>query len=472
MKTTICPADLKSSYRKAPLMIPVLNRIGSAYKRLFLTLACLLIFLSSFTGFAADALAVTPTDEIEHFLITVDVQDDASLRMTYHIDWKVLDDQIYGPLTWVDIGLPNSHHSEVAALSDNISHIEDNGSSLAVYLDRSYYKDETASFEFSFIQDHMYQIDRYATGETVFAYTPAWFDEIGIDDLTIRWNSDKAGAWQPDCIVDNGYLVFSTALSPGERYSITVAYPNDAFGFSVDRQSDGGYDGFDDDYDDGYDDGYGYNIGYDDGYGYDYGRDRFPLFGGISTLLIFFGLPLVLFFKFLRWINDGTGFGSDDYESSAPKKKITRTKIEYYENCPGCGAVRQEGKDECPYCGHSMIKSKEIIEEKDLERPQDYSKNGTYRYGSSPNTFIHVNVVNIPPARPSGHRHTGGRHGSGGGSRPRSSCACASACASSCSRFFRSFSFFFSFSFCFFFSSSSEFFKESIHRGRVRVEQR
>ena len=70
------------------------------------------------TAKAADA-----TDEIEHFLITVDVQEDASLLMTYHIDWKVLDDVQYGPLTWADIGVPNRNHTDVTAISDNIDHI-------------------------------------------------------------------------------------------------------------------------------------------------------------------------------------------------------------------------------------------------------------------------------------------------------------------------------------------------------------
>ena len=132
------------------------------------------------------AMAADPTDEIEHFHITVDVQEDASLRMTYQIDWKVLDDERYGPLTWVDIGLPNSHHSGVTALGSSISRIEDKGNSLAVYLDRDYYKDEVASFKFSFVQDHMYQIDRYVEGETVFAFTPAWFDGIAVKVYAVK----------------------------------------------------------------------------------------------------------------------------------------------------------------------------------------------------------------------------------------------------------------------------------------------
>ena len=166
---------------------------------------------------AMTAKAADATDEIEHFLITVDVQEDASLLMTYHIDWKVLDDVQYGPLTWVDIGVPNRNHTDVTAISDNIDHIEDKGNTLAIYFDQSYYADDVASFEFSFVQDHMYQIDRFAEGETAFIYTPAWFDGIEVKDLTIRWNADKAGAWQPECVQDGGYLVFSASLSAGER---------------------------------------------------------------------------------------------------------------------------------------------------------------------------------------------------------------------------------------------------------------
>ena len=144
-------------------------------RRLILYLTAVLMILSMcfLAPFTMTVRADSPTDEIEHFRITVDVQEDASLKMTYHIDWKVLDDDEYGPLEWVDIGMPNANHSDVTALGSSIDHIKDNGRSLAIYLDRSYYEGEVASFEFSFTQDHMYQIDRFVQGETVFAFTPA-----------------------------------------------------------------------------------------------------------------------------------------------------------------------------------------------------------------------------------------------------------------------------------------------------------
>ena len=180
---------------------------------------------------AANAVLAAPTDEILDFTVTVDVNEDASLFMTYHIDWKVLDDSI-GELEWIDLGVPNGYHENIRPLSGTVDRIEDNGSSLAIWLDRGYGENETVSVEFSMTQDHMYQIDKWVEGETVYTFTPAWFDGMDVDSLTIRWNADKAGAWQPDCAQEDGYLVFSSTLSAGDRYTMSVTYPNDAFLFA------------------------------------------------------------------------------------------------------------------------------------------------------------------------------------------------------------------------------------------------
>lgn len=185
------------------------------------------------------------TDEILNFTITVDVNEDASLNMTYHIEWKVLDDSI-GELEWIDLGVPNKYHENITPISETVDYINDNGSSLAIYLDRGYKENETVTVEFSMTQDHMYQIDKYVEGETVYTFTPAWFDDFNVDNLNILWNAANAGAWQPECFEEDGYLVFNTSLSAGDRYTMSVTYPNDAFGFAVDRQqnsTDGGDSG-------------------------------------------------------------------------------------------------------------------------------------------------------------------------------------------------------------------------------------
>ena len=232
-----------------------------------------------------------------------------------------------------------------------------------------------------------------------------------------------------------------------------MVYPNDAFAFDIDHQESKST------YDDYYNYGnYGYESYNDSGVG-----DEIAGFFGLLFLAGIIAVPIIIIKKSLNLINGGTGFGSEN----ATEKKIVRTKIEYYETCPGCGGTREEGKDNCAYCGRDMIKSKEVIEESKIENPENYTKNGTYRYGNSPDTYLRVNVINVPVSRP---RSSGGSSGrSSGGSSHHSSCAsscaCAShcACASSCA--------------CACACASSgragcsakDFFKENVHKNRIRV---
>ena len=80
-----------------------------------------------------------------------------------------------------------------------------------------------------------------------------------------------------------------------------------------------------------------------------------------------------------------------------------------------------------------MIKSEETITEEQLKKEEKaaaaFTKNGEYRYGSSPNTFIRVNSVRVP--NPHYHRSSSSGRSSGGhhSSCVHSSCACACACA-------------------------------------------
>ena len=328
--------------------------------RHILAAVILLIMVIAFMIPAVPVMA-DATDEIRDFTITVDVNEDASLNMNYHIEWEVLDDSI-GELEWIDIGVPNSFHEDVEPISDTIDHIDDNGSSLAIYLDRGYGEDEIVSVDFSMKQDHMYQIDKWVEGESVYTFTPAWFDGMDVDRLTIRWNAENAGAWQPDCLQEDGYLVFETSLAAGEKYTISVVYPNDVFGFVPERQAGGSGGDYKDSYDGSYKSGNGgYSI-----------AEGIGILIGIVIFLGFIAAPFIALYKFIRWIAGGTGFGSGISGQQQTKKKITRTKIEYYESCPGCGAVREDGKDKCAYCGRSMIKSKEVLEEDQIEEPEKY----------------------------------------------------------------------------------------------------
>ena len=363
------------------------------------------------------ARADDPTDEILNYEITASVNDDGTVNLVYHIDWKVLRDDI-GALEWITVGIPNGEYVSIDAVSDNIDSIgysSENGSSVRIDFDRAYHAGETVSFDFYIVQDYMYEMNLFEDGQTAYSFTPGWFDEIAVDNLTLRWAADGATSWSPDCLIKGGYATWTTALAPGETFTVRVNYPNDARSFNEQTRI---YQPDDGDYSSDYSDN-------DDGFG--------AAIGGLVTLAIFIGIPVWIIKKVKKAYNRSAGFGS------ATQPKITRTKVVYYPVCQGCGAPRGEGETVCAHCGRSYVKSEEVIKEEDVPEADKealkYKTKGEYRYSSAPDTFMRVNVVNIPvvhhvsssSSRSSGSSRGGGSRGGGGCAH--SSCACACACA-------------------------------------------
>ncbi|MCR4762416.1 MAG: hypothetical protein K5696_02700 [Lachnospiraceae bacterium] len=372
-----------------------LRRIRRRTAMLCLALmAMLALFLCAPVGVKASG----DLDRIRDYEITVDVNPDGTLTMRYHVEWEVLDSDSEGPLSWVNIGVPNKHVSGLQALSSTISElkfVDYNGYNMRIDFDREYFEGEVVSFDYSLVQDYMYEMNRFTDGETVYEFTPGWFDGILVDNMVIRWNSAGAESWSPSCEFDGDYLLWKTSLGKGERYTVQITYLNDAFGFDDSKT----FEQTEEDDDD-------------------------AIYGvfGLLVLLGAVAFPIFAAMKSLGQYNNTANFGTSS-------QKITRTRIEYYPNCPGCGAARPEGKDNCEYCGRSFIKSETKIEEKDIPKEEKELKsrntNGTYRYSSSPNTYMRVHVVNVPVSS-GGHRsHSSCAHSS----CAHSSCACACACA-------------------------------------------
>ena len=351
-------------------------------------------------------------DEILNYTITVDVNEDATLHMVYHIDWMVLDSDSEGPLEWVKIGIPNSHSIDLTGRSDAVRRISDMSEGGETYaridLDRAYYAGEVAEIEFELRQDYMYQVDMLAEGETVYRLTPGWFDDIRVDSLTVRWNADRVLSHEPDSLVEGGYLTWNKSLSKGEKFRVTVTYPNDAYEFDISKEILSGTE----------------RSGSSSG-----GSDGFYAFLGFLLVLVPIALAVIL--PIVRFTRTASLSGG--------QKKITRTKVEYYPVCQGCGAARPEGANNCAYCGRSFIKSEEVVEEKDIPAEEKdlrrKTTNGLYRYSHDPNTYIRVNVINVPAPRPRVVSHGSSHSSRSSGSSHSSSCfhsSCACACACAC----------------------------------------
>ncbi len=389
-------------------------------KRKSFAMLLALLLCAAFLCFPASA--DDPTDEILNYEINADVNEDGTVNLRYHIDWKVLRDDI-GALEWITVGIPNGEYVGIEALSDTIGSIaysDENGSSVRIDFDRSYRAGETVSFDYLVVQDYMYQMNAYEDGQTAYIFTPGWFDEIAVDSLTVRWSCDGATSWSPDCLVKDGSCVWTFSLAPGETVSVRVNYPNDARSFNSEamilspgERSGGGYQGG----------------GYEGGGGSDAGS----AFGGFVVLLVMFGVPIWIISKIKKGFNRTASFGGET------KTKITRTKVTYYPVCQGCGAPRGEGETVCSHCGRSYVKSEEVLKEENVPEADrealKYKTKGEYRYSSSPDTYVRVNVINIPVVHhtSSGSSRSSGGSSSRGGGCAHSSCACACAsCACAC----------------------------------------
>lgn len=364
---------------------------------------------------AKASFASEPTDAIRNYQVNVTVNDNATLNLTYNFDWEVLESDGIGPVSWVTVGLPNDNYSEIAAISENISYINPiygSDSALEIHFNKDYYEGEVISFSFSVVQDYMYEMNVLTEGESVFYFTPGWFDGIAVDNIEIMWDSDKAIGWSHGAVNDGGTLRWQGALAPGEVFNeISVTYPSDAFAFDESKFV-GGYDYYDD---------YGESALGDGDYYYDDDDDAGDaILGFFVFVAIFIFIPIKIIKKTSSYAS-GSGFGN---ASTTTKKKITRTLIKYYPTCPGCGATRAENQEKCEYCGRSFIESEEVVEEKDIEEPSKYETEGTYHYGGTPNTYVrvHVATVHVPVSRPS-CAHSSCAH---------SSCACAHSCACAC----------------------------------------
>lgn len=380
------------------------NRLQKCLFGLLVIMVCLFLVPGS-------AQAGEPTDRILEYNIQVDINDDGTLNMIYDISWLVLESDSLGPLEWVEIGIPNSYCTNIQALSDSIESIElkkSGGTYLNVYLKDKYYKDDVANFTFRFTIDHLYKMeegDAFAS----YSFTPGWFDEIDVEHLKIRWNAENVSKWSPECLVEDGYLQWDARLDAGDKYTVAVQYPWDAYTFRNYEEIED-YESSD--------------------HSIEITSFRDVIFVVFILLLMIFTslLPIVLAFVLpiliiAKIFAKGSGF-------SGSTKKIIRTKIEYYPSCPGCGGNREVGKETCMYCGKSMIKSQEEIKEEDIPKEDkellSFKTAGEYHYSSNPNTYVRVRVVSVPAPRSS----SSGSHRS---SCAHSSCACAhSSCACAC----------------------------------------
>lgn len=167
-------------------------------------------------------------DEIENYVITVEPRmNDGTLDITYEVTWKVLDSETEGPLEWVKIGTPNSNFDNATALTKNIKSIKKyNGSYVRIDFNKKYYQGETVTFKYSIHQSYMYTL---SGSKCKYEFTPAWFTDAKVDNLTIRWNKGDVSNSNKNKVEGN-YLVWNEKnIEKGGKVTAKVEYKKTAF---------------------------------------------------------------------------------------------------------------------------------------------------------------------------------------------------------------------------------------------------
>ncbi len=203
-------------------------------KIFFVCVAMIIVSMLELTTYAK----TKPLDEIKSYDITVNMRHDGTMDIRYDIEWKVLDSKSEGPLEWVKIGCPNSHVDQITALTDNIKSVkymsENGGSYIRVDFKSEYMAGEAVKFSYSIHQSYMYTLEE-DNHLCRYSFTPGWFEEIEVDYISIRWNSDNVIESNAHETVD-GYLVWKDSLDMGERLNTSVKYNLDVFDTNPDEQ--------------------------------------------------------------------------------------------------------------------------------------------------------------------------------------------------------------------------------------------
>ena len=122
-------------------------------------------------------------DYIDRYAVTVSPNaEDGSLTIRVDLRWTVLEE---GPVYDLKVGVPNGSIREAEALSDNIGSLDFDNSFMYIEFNRDYDTGETFDFAYQWTQEYMYTLDE--SGGVQYNYTPGWFDEAHIGEMSVTW---------------------------------------------------------------------------------------------------------------------------------------------------------------------------------------------------------------------------------------------------------------------------------------------
>lgn len=198
-------------------------------KRKILIISLIFLALGIILNISNKTYASEDLDEIENYTITVDPDmNNGALDIIYEISWKVLDSTTEGPLTWVSIGTPNEYYSNLKPLTPNIEKLEQAGSYVNIYFTQAYKEGDIVTFKYSIHQEYMYNLKGK---KCIYEFTPAWFTNIKVKNIKIKWNKDNVKKADNNSEEGNYYVWSKTNLDKGEKLKAKIQYKKSAFAY-------------------------------------------------------------------------------------------------------------------------------------------------------------------------------------------------------------------------------------------------
>ena len=194
-----------------------------------------LLFTLIFALISTGLVTAQGTDDIKEYSIAVVPQADGTLMNTYTINWCVISNSA-GPLTWINIGMPNDTYEVVSFSGDVTKVYADNNDfiyQIRADLPREVNAGDCVTFSFLIHQSAM-AYPNTDTNEITYQFTPGWFDEVPVDHLLITWqlptDPTQVKSFDPTPKSQTDTLAsWEAILEPTDRYPVGVVYDKAAF---------------------------------------------------------------------------------------------------------------------------------------------------------------------------------------------------------------------------------------------------
>jgi len=183
----------------------------------------------------------TGTYQIQSYNVVLTPHYNGDIDISYSQKWLVTG----GNIPWVTVGTPNSNY-EIKDFGGAATQVEaDNGGGwdgVKIVLDKDYQPQETFQFNFTIVQHGLFE--KLDDGGYRLGFTPGWYDNAFTDALTVRVVSPaKIEELKIDPLADstNGQdILWQRKLGRGEKFPVTVDFPNGTYNQTAMEQSTGG----------------------------------------------------------------------------------------------------------------------------------------------------------------------------------------------------------------------------------------